>query len=97
MKHFLVSGMLDRATAVKLRFSAQHRAMRVFEISAAAALVGLAVFWTALLGAPAPTEAGTQSSGLDPDQMTIAQGRNLPLFEDIHQRHMGVLDTLERR
>jgi hypothetical protein len=80
-----------------MKVSGQGRAVRLVEISAAAALVGLAVFWTALLGAPPVTEAGMAAGALNPDQLTLVHGKDLPFFEDRHQRHMGVLDTLERR
>jgi hypothetical protein len=33
--------------------------------------------------------------GIDPEQIMISAGKNLPLFETTYQRHIGVVDTLK--
>jgi len=53
------------------------------------------LFWAKVLIAPQVTEAAVVA-GLDPEQISITAGRNLPSFDDTYQRHMGVLDTLKR-
>ena len=54
------------------------------------------LFWAKVLIAPQVTEAAAVA-GLDPEQISITAGRNLPLFDDKYQRHMGVLDTLPQQ
>lgn len=53
------------------------------------------LFWAKVLIAPQVTEAATVA-GLDPEQIGITAGRSLPSFDDRFERHMGVLDTLQR-
>jgi hypothetical protein len=52
---------------------------------------------SALVTAPAPTEASTyEVAQINPEQMTLAAARDLPSFEQKYQMHTGVLDVLPR-
>ena len=66
---------------------------RNLSLLGASFLVATGLFWAKVLIAPNVTEAALMS-GLDPEQISITAGRDLPSFDDKFQRHMGVLDTL---
>ena len=66
---------------------------RNLSLLGASFLVATGLFWAKVLIAPNVTEAAVMS-GLDPEQISITSGRDLPSFDDKFQRHMGVLDTL---
>ena len=51
------------------------------------------LFWAKVLVAPSLTHAATDQ-GIDTDQLTLRASKNLPSFDDRHQAHLGVLDTL---
>ena len=55
--------------------------------------VAVGLFWAKVLVAPQVTYAATDQ-GLDIDQLTVRAAKSLPFFEERHQRHTGVLDTL---
>ena len=66
---------------------------RNLSLLGASFLVATGLFWAKVLIAPNVTEAAVMS-GVDPEQISITAGRDLPSFDDKFQRHMGVLDTL---
>jgi len=78
------------------RFSAQRPSVRIVETSAAVVALAGAVFWALLVASPEATEAATNATTLDPQQITLNGARDLPSFDDTYQRHTGVLDTLRR-
>ena len=69
---------------------------RNLSLLGASLAVATGLFWAKVLIAPNVTEAAIVS-GLDPDQMSLTAGRDLPSFDDKYQRHMGVLDTLPKQ
>src|SRR5829696_8251927 len=84
------------ASRLAAKFSAQRPSVRILETSAAAIALAAGVFWASLVASPKPTEAGTNSTGLDVAQITLTGAQDLPSFDDTYQRHTGVLDTLRR-
>jgi hypothetical protein len=72
-----------------------RRGRRLIGASVAASAIAVAVFWAALLGSPKVTEAGVTDSGVDPEKVMLSVPRDLPSFDDTHQRHTGVLDVLK--
>ena len=60
---------------------------------AASLAVAMGLFWAKVLIFPAVTLAAPTQS-LDIDAMHRAAPGNLPLFDDVYQRHTGVLDVL---
>jgi len=85
------------AREVRRKLLPRQRGVQVIELSLAVMLIVMGVFWTALLGSSRVTEAGTESAGVSPDQITINAPHGLPSFDDNYQRHTGVLDTLDQR
>jgi hypothetical protein len=69
---------------------------RNLSLLGASLAVAAGLFWAKVLIAPNVTEAAIVS-GLDPDQISLTAGRDLPSFDDRYQRHMGVLDTLPKQ
>jgi hypothetical protein len=79
-----------------LREAHMTRFTKMFAAVTGAVAVGLFAV-SALVTAPAPTEASTYvAAQIDPDQMTRNAPRDLPSFEQKYQLHTGVLDTLRR-
>jgi len=83
--------------SITRKLAAQSRSVKVLEASAAVTAMTVATFWLALVASPKPVEAGAAVTGLDPEQIALSGPRDLPSFDDTHQRHMGVLDTLTAR
>ena len=52
------------------------------------------LFWARVLISPPVTLAAPNHQSLDIDAMYRAAPTNLPLFDDVYQRHTGVLDVL---
>ena len=69
---------------------------RNLSLLGASLVVATGLFWAKVLIAPNVTEAATMG-GLDPEQISVTAGRELPSFDDRYQHHMGVLDTLTSR
>ena len=69
---------------------------RNLSLLGASLAVATGLFWAKVLIAPNITEAA-MVSGLDPDQISLAAGSNLPSVDDKYHRHMGVLDTLPKQ
>ena len=69
---------------------------RNLSLLGASLAVATGLFWAKVLIGPNVTEAA-MVSGLDPDQISLTAGRNLPSFDDKNHRHMGVLDTLPKQ
>ena len=69
---------------------------RNLSLLGASIAVATGLFWAKVLIAPNVTEAA-MISGLDPEQISLTAGRNLPSFDDTFQRHIGVLDTLRNQ
>lgn len=65
------------------------------QLSLAAASFALAtgLFCAKVLVAPQVTLAATDR-GIDVDQLTLRASKAMPSFDERHQAHMGVLDTL---
>jgi len=61
---------------------------------AASFAVALGLFWAKILIVPPVTQAAP-IQGLDIDAMHRAAPADLPLFDDVYQRHIGVLDVLK--
>jgi len=61
---------------------------------AASLAVAMGLFWANILTVPPVTQAAPIQS-LDIDAMHRAAPGDLPLFDDVYQRHTGVLDVLE--
>ena len=59
---------------------------------AASLAVAMGLFWANILTSPPVTQAAIQS--LDIDAMHRAAPGDLPKFDDVYQRHTGVLDVL---
>ena len=59
-------------------------------------VVAFGMFVAKVLIAPNVTEAAS-TVGIDPEQIALSVTRDLPLFDDKYQRHMGVLDTLPQQ
>ena len=55
--------------------------------------VAMGLFWAKVLISPPVTQAAAIQS-LDIDAMHRAAPGDLPLFDDVYQRHTGVLDVL---
>ena len=60
---------------------------------AASLAVAMGLFWANILTSPPVTQAAPIQS-LDIDAMHRAAPRDLPNFDDVYQRHAGVLDVL---
>ena len=60
---------------------------------AASFAVAMGLFWANILTSPPVTQAATIQS-LDIDAMHRAAPGGLPVFDDVYQRHTGVLDVL---
>ena len=54
----------------------------------------MGLFWAKVLIFP-PVTLAAPNQGLDIDAMYRAAPVNLPLFDDVYQRHTGVLDVLK--
>ena len=63
-------------------------------VLAASLAVAMGLFWTKIMIFPPVTLAATDHS-LDIDAMHRAAPGSLPSFDDVYQRHTGVLDVLE--
>ena len=61
---------------------------------AASLAVAMGLFWAKVLIFPPVTLAAPNQS-LDIDAMHRAAPGSLPLFDDVYQRHTGVLDVLK--
>ena len=61
---------------------------------AASLAVAMGLFWAKVLISPPVTLAASNQS-LDIDAMHRAAPASLPLFDDVYQRHTGVLDVLK--
>ena len=61
---------------------------------AAPLAVAMGLFWANILTFPPVTMAAPNQS-LDIDAMHRAAPGNLPSFDDVYQRHTGVLDVLK--
>jgi hypothetical protein len=61
---------------------------------AASLAVATGLFWANILTSPPVTLAAAPNQGLDIDAMHRAASGSLPLFDDVYQRHTGVLDVL---
>jgi hypothetical protein len=61
---------------------------------AASLAVAMGLFWANILTSPPVTLAAAPSQSLDIDAMHRAAPGDLPLFDDVYQRHTGVLDVL---
>ena len=59
-------------------------------------LVAFGMFVAKVLIAPNVTEAAS-TAGIDPEQIGLSVSRDLPVFDENYQRHMGVLDTLQNQ
>ena len=62
---------------------------------AASLAVATGLFWANILTSPPVTLAAPNQESLDIDAMHRAAPGNLPLFDDVYQRHTGVLDVLK--
>ena len=60
---------------------------------AASLAVAMGLFWAKVLISP-PVTLAAQSQSLNIDAMHRAAPGDLPVFEDVYQRHTGVLDVL---
>jgi hypothetical protein len=56
--------------------------------------VAMGLFWAKVLIFP-PVTLAAPNQGLDIDAMYRAAPVNLPKFDDVYQRHTGVLDVLK--
>ena len=61
---------------------------------AASFAVATGFFWATILTVPPVTQAAP-IQGLDIDAMHHAAPGDLPSFDDVYQRHTGVLDVLK--
>jgi hypothetical protein len=61
---------------------------------AASLAVAMGLFWAKVLISPPVTLAAAPSQRLDIDAMHRAAPGDLPKFDDVYQRHTGVLDVL---
>ena len=61
---------------------------------AASLAVATGLFWAKVLIVPPVTQAASIQS-LDIDAMHGAASGDLPVFDDVYQRHTGVLDVLK--
>ena len=61
---------------------------------AASLAVAMGLFWAKILIFPPVTLAAPNQS-VDIDAMHRVAPGNLPLFDDVYQRHTGVLDVLK--
>ena len=68
---------------------------RKLTLLAASFAVATGFFWANILTSPPVTLAAAPIQGLDIDAMHGAAPGDLPLFDDVYQRHTGVLDTLK--
>jgi hypothetical protein len=66
---------------------------RKFSVFAAAFVVTTGLFGAWMLTSPQMSEAAP-NVGINVSQLNASA--NLPSFDDIYQRHLGVLDTLRR-
>jgi hypothetical protein len=64
---------------------------RTLSLIAASFVVATGLFWARMLTSPPVTQAATDA-GIDVAEIVVPKG--LPSFDDTHQRHTGVLDTL---
>ena len=62
---------------------------------AASIVVASGIFVGKMLLSPPETQAAPQ--GIDTHQMTLSASKNLPSFDDTHQRYLGVLDVLAKQ
>jgi hypothetical protein len=62
---------------------------------AASLAVAMGLFWAKALIFPPVTLAAPNQESLDIDAMHRAAPGSLPLFDDVYQRHTGVLDVLK--
>ena len=69
---------------------------RNLSLLGASIAVATGLFWAKVLIAPNVTEAATVS-GIDAEQVALTASKGLPSFDDKYQRHMGVLDTLQKQ
>jgi hypothetical protein len=56
--------------------------------------VATGLFWANILTFPPVTLAAAPSQSLDIDAMPRAAPEDLPSFDDVYERHTGVLDVL---
>jgi hypothetical protein len=90
----LGSGATHTGGTPVLREAHMTRFTKMFAAVSGAVAIGLFGI-SALVTAPAPTEASTYvAAQVDPDQMTRNAPRDLPSFDQTYQRHLGVLDVL---
>ena len=61
---------------------------------AASLAVAMGLFWAKILTSPPVTLAAPNHQSLDIDAMHRAAPGDLPSFDDVYQRHTGVLDVL---
>ncbi len=62
---------------------------------AASLAVAMGLFWAKVLIFPPVTLAAPPIQSLNIDAMHGAAPGNLPVFDDVYQRHTGVLDVLK--
>jgi hypothetical protein len=62
---------------------------------AASLAVAMGLFWANILTSPPVTLAAPSHQSLDIDAMHRAAPGDLPSFDDVYQRHTGVLDVLK--
>jgi hypothetical protein len=68
---------------------------RKFSLFAIAFVVATALFGARMLTSPPLSEAA-MNLGIDVSQVEFNAPKNLSSFDDVYQRHIGVLDTLHR-
>ena len=68
---------------------------RKFSLIAVAFVVATALFGARMLTSPPVSEAA-MNPGIDVGQLSSMRPRILSSFDDVYQRHIGVLDTLRR-
>jgi hypothetical protein len=66
---------------------------RTFSLIATAFLVATGLFGARMLTSPPVSEAAT-NRGIHVRQIRFNAPNNLPSFDNVYQRHIGVLDTL---
>ena len=68
---------------------------RKFSLIAVAFVVATALFGARMLTSPPVSEAA-MNPGIDVGRVEFNAPKNVSSFDDVYQRHIGVLDTLRR-